>query len=267
MKRYGLIGYPLGHSFSQQYFTEKFKRERIEGCSYSTFPMQDISGLGLLLDDDSLCGLNVTIPYKEQVITWLDEQDEVVRQIGACNCIKIIRGAGGAGDKRLSEGRDGHHRLRGYNTDVTGFEQSLVGRLRPHHEHALILGTGGAAKAVEYVLLRLGIDYRYVSRSAPADSWGSGDRRPLSYQQVDGALLGRYTLIINTTPLGMHPNVDECPPLPYEAITPRHYLFDLVYNPAKTLFLQKGEERGAATENGYEMLVIQAEESWKIWNK
>ncbi|MDP4148786.1 MAG: shikimate dehydrogenase [Bacteroidota bacterium] len=256
MKKYGLIGYPLGHSFSQQYFTEKFKRERIEGCAYSAFPIPDISGLGTLLDDDSLCGLNVTIPYKEQVIAWLDEQDEVVRQIGACNCIKIDRAAD----------LPGHRRVRGYNTDVTGFEQSLVGRLRPHHDHALILGTGGAAKAVEYVLLRLGIAYRHVSRSAPPDSSEAGDGRPLSYRQLDEALLGRYTLIINTTPVGMHPNIDECPPLPYEAITSRHYLFDLVYNPAKTLFLQKGEARGATTENGYDMLVIQAEESWKIWN-
>ena len=161
--------------------------------------------------------------------------------IGACNCI------------RISEGR-----RFGFNTDVVGFEQSLVKKLAGHHRRALVLGTGGAAKAVEWVLHRLGIGYLSVSRVA-----GPG---VIGYADVDAALLGGHELIVNTTPLGMYPNVGECPPLPYEALTPRHYLFDLVYNPGRTLFLQKGEAHGAVVENGYDMLILQAEESWRIWN-
>jgi shikimate dehydrogenase len=247
IRKFGLIGYPLSHSFSQNYFTEKFRREQISGSSYTAFPLPSIDGLPAILSDESLCGLNVTIPYKEQVLDYLDERDEVVRSVGACNCIKIFRAVGGGS------------RLYGYNTDVIGFERALVPKLRPHHSHALILGTGGAAKAVEYVLRRLGISYRFVSRNPPDGH--------LRYEQVDSMLLSKYTLVINTTPLGMSPRVDECPPLPYEAMGAGHYLFDLVYNPAKTLFLSKGEAGGAVIENGYEMLVIQAEESWRIWNE
>jgi shikimate dehydrogenase len=243
MRKFGLIGYPLGHSFSQKYFTEKFQREGIKDCVYEKFPLPSIEGLRAVLEDASLCGLNVTIPYKEQVIPFLHEKNEIVRQINACNCIKIQEG-----------------KLYGYNTDAIGFEQSLAKKLQPHHTHALILGTGGAAKAVEYVMKKRGIFYRFVSRS-PRPSTND-----LNYDEVKDEILHEHTLIINTTPLGMFPKVDECPPLLYEAVSRRHYLFDLVYNPAKTLFLQKGEERGAATENGHEMLIIQAEESWRIWN-
>jgi shikimate dehydrogenase len=246
MRIFGLIGFPLGHSFSRHYFTEKFLRENISGCDYVTFPIATIADLPALLRDPSLRGLNVTIPYKEQVIGYLDELDPVVQEIGACNCIRIERGGGSA-------------RLYGYNTDVIGFERSLVKKLEPHHEHALVLGTGGASKAVEHVLRKLGISYRLVSRNPRAGMQ--------SYDEIDESVLREHTLIINTTPLGMSPRLSECPPLPYEAMTPRHYLFDLVYNPAQTLFLEKGEERGAATENGHEMLVIQAEESWRIWNE
>jgi len=243
MRRYGLIGYPLSHSFSQRYFTEKFRREGITDCSYENFAIPTIDALAGVLEEPVLRGLNVTVPYKQEVTAFLDNRSDVVTSIGACNCIRIEDGV-----------RTGH------NTDVVGFGQSLVTRLEGHHRRALVLGTGGASKAVEWVLAKLGIDYRVVSRRPRS---GTTD---LGYGQVDAALLGEYTLIVNTTPLGMYPRVEECPDLPYEALTPRHYLFDLVYNPARTLFLRKGEERGAVVENGYEMLVLQAEESWRIWN-
>jgi shikimate dehydrogenase len=243
MRRYGLIGYPLTHSFSQRFFTEKFERERISNCVYSNFSLPEIGGLSSVLKDPELRGLNVTIPYKQQVIPFLQELSPVVETIGACNCIRIERG-----------------RLSGHNTDVVGFERSLVRRLAPYHRRALVLGTGGAAKAVEYVLRRLGIGYRLVSRKPRPDTADIG------FDQIDAPMLAEALLIINTTPAGMHPRVDECPPLPYAALTGRHYLFDLIYNPARTLFLQKGAERGAVVENGLEMLNLQAEESWKIWN-
>lgn len=241
MRKFGLIGYPLTHSFSQRYFMEKFERERIAGCIYSNYSIGSIRELSGVLADAELCGLNVTIPYKRQVIEFLDSSSAVVEATGACNCIGIEAG-----------------RRIGYNTDVVGFEQSLVKKLSGHHRKALVLGTGGAAKAVEWVLRKLGIDFLSVSRVA-----GPG---ALGYADVDAALLGTHELIVNTTPLGMYPNVSACPPLPYAALTSRHYLFDLVYNPARTLFLEKGEARGAVVENGYEMLVLQAEESWRIWN-
>ena len=243
MRRYGLIGYPLSHSFSQQYFTEKFRREGISDCTYSNFSLSSIGRLPAVLQDPELCGLNITIPYKQEVLPFLDVRSDVVAAIGACNCIRIDGGV-----------RTGH------NTDVVGFEQSLVGRLGGHHRRALVLGTGGASKAVEWILGKLGIEYRMVTRRPRA---GSSD---LGYEQVDAPLIGEYTLIVNTTPLGMYPRVEECPALPYDELTPRHYLFDLIYNPARTLFLRKGEERGAVVENGHEMLVLQAEESWRIWN-
>jgi shikimate dehydrogenase len=242
MRKFGLIGYPLTHSFSERYFTERFVREGIRDCSYTAWPLSAIAELpALLADHPELCGLNVTIPYKEQVLPYLDVQSEVVRSVGACNCIRI-----------------GGGKLEGHNTDVIGFERSLVKRLQPHHTQALVLGTGGAAKAVGYVLGKLGIGYRFVSRKTSNEN--------LPYKDVDGPLLQSHTLLINTTPMGMYPKTDECPPLPYETLTARHYLFDLVYNPERTLFLRKGEERGAIVENGYEMLILQAEESWRIWN-
>ncbi len=242
MRKFGLIGYPLTHSFSERYFTEKFVREGIQDCSYTAWPIAAIGGLTAVLADPELCGLNVTIPYKEQVLPHLDLPGEVVRAVGACNCIRVVGG-----------------KIEGYNTDVIGFERSFVKKLQTHHTQALVLGTGGAAKAVGYVLEKLGIGYRFVSRKAGGDN--------LSYSDVDGPLLLSHTVLINTTPMGTYPNTDECPPLPYETLTARHYLFDLVYNPERTLFLRKGEERGAAVENGYEMLLLQAEESWRIWNE
>lgn len=243
MRRYGLIGYPLSHSFSQKYFTDKFQREGITDCVYENFPLGSIDEFAALIQQHpDLHGLNVTIPYKEKVIPFLTAQSEVVKAIGACNCIKIE-----------------HGRLTGHNTDVVGFENSLRPLLQPHHTRALVLGTGGAAKAVHYVLNKLGIAFFEVSRT-PSNA------RQISYQQIDESVIRDHQVIINTSPLGMYPNIDECPPLPYQALTSQHYLFDLVYNPAKTLFLQKGDERGAATKNGHDMLIIQAEESWRIWN-
>lgn len=242
MRQFGLIGYPLTHSFSQRYFTEKFEKEGIVDAVYSVYPLQRIEELTALLRNPSLVGLNVTIPYKVQVLSFLQEKNEVVREINACNCIKR------EGDKWV-----------GYNTDVIGFRDSLLKKLQPHHTRALILGTGGAAKAVEYVVKKLGIDYRFVSRH-PRPSTSD-----LRYEQVDADLLRSHTLLINTTPLGMYPKIEDCPPLPYAAIGAGHYLFDLVYNPARTLFLQRGEERGAVIENGYEMLLLQAEESFRLW--
>ena len=243
MRRYGLIGYPLTHSFSQKFFTEKFEKEGITDCTYSNFSIVGVEELPGILADPELCGLNVTIPYKRAVLDYLHSKSEVVAAIGACNCVRIEGG-----------------RLTGHNTDVVGFERSLVGHLAPHHSRALVLGTGGAAKAVEWVLQRLGIAYVSVTRRPRA---GTSD---MSYEQVTAGVLAEATLIINTTPLGMHPHTEECPPLPYEALTPRHYLFDLIYNPARTLFLRKGEAQGAVVENGHDMLILQAEESWKIWN-
>jgi len=243
MKRYGLIGYPLSHSFSQKYFTEKFQREQIADCVYENFPLADISEFPALIQQHTdLCGLNVTIPYKEKVIPFLTEQSDVVKATGACNCIKINNG-----------------RLSGYNTDVIGFENSLKPLLRPQHTKALVLGTGGAAKAVHYVLNKLGIAFTEVSRTPSKAA-------QIAYDKIGKKEISEYLLIINTSPVGMYPKVDECPPLPYQFLTRQHYLYDLVYNPAKTLFLQKGEAQGAAVKNGHDMLIIQAEEGWRIWN-
>jgi shikimate dehydrogenase len=243
MRLYGLIGYPLTHSFSREYFTKKFKREGIENCRYENFQLKNIESLpGVINEHPGLNGFNVTIPYKESVLSFLNEQNELVNQIGACNCVKIVNG-----------------KLIGYNTDVIGFERSLHDKLQPQHENALILGTGGAAKAVEFVLKQNHIQYKHVSRKPSPNN--------ITYEQLTPAILKENQLIINTTPVGMFPNVNEFPLLPYESITPGHFLFDLIYNPEKTVFLKKGEEKGAIIQNGYDMLVYQAEESWKIWNE
>jgi shikimate dehydrogenase len=242
MRRFGLIGFPLSHSFSQKFFTEKFQRELITGCIYENFSLADINELpGILQKHPDLVGLNVTIPYKEKVIPFLSSQNEVVKATGACNCIKI---------------NDGN--LQGHNTDVAGFEISLDKFLEPYHKKALVLGTGGAAKAVHYVLNKKGIEYMEVSRNPEGP-------KQISYEDVDD-VMHDHLLVVNTTPLGMYPNTEEYPPIAYDMLTPRHYLFDLTYNPPVTTFLKKGQEKGALVKNGGEMLVIQAEESWKIWN-
>ena len=242
MRLFGLIGYPLSHSFSKKYFTEKFEQEGVNDSRYENFSIASVNELKKILEDNpDLEGLNVTIPYKEQVIRFLHESSDTIKQVGACNCIKIISG-----------------KLYGYNTDVTGFEKTLNEKLLPHHQKALVLGSGGASKAVRFVLKKKGIEFIVVSRS--------NNPHFISYEELTNEIIQDHTLIINTTPLGMQPHPDLYPSIPYFALTTQHYLFDLIYNPAKTLFLQQGEEKGAAIQNGAEMLVIQAEESWKIWN-
>lgn len=242
MKRFGLIGYPLSHSFSKKYFTDKFYKEGLKEHIYDLFPIPSIDDLPAVLSaNKDLVGLNVTIPYKQQVLKYLDSSN-LPDGVQACNCIKITNG-----------------KLTGNNTDITGFQKSFSTLLKPHHKRALVLGNGGAAVAVTYVLRNLGIRYHVVSRKIHEGS-------TLTYADVDGKIIKEHLIIINTTPLGTYPDVNECAPISYQAITPKHYLFDLIYNPEKTLFLKKGEEQGATIKNGYDMLAIQAEESWRIWN-
>lgn len=244
MNLYGLIGYPLGHSFSKQYFTEKFEKEGLEDCFFELYPLKSISDFNLLVQSTpSLKGLAVTIPYKESVMPFLHSVSSEARKIGAVNCIEV-----------LNEG------LRGHNTDVVGFEQSFVPDLQHHHTKALVLGTGGASKAVQYVLNKLDIPFLLVSRSKK-------DAGTITYDAIDENILKEYTVIINCTPLGMSPSEMEKPPLPYEHISFIHYLYDLVYKPAETQFLMEGKKRDAIVKNGYDMLIIQAEENWKIWNE
>ena len=241
MRRFGLIGFPLTHSFSKKYFTQKFTEKGIDAI-YETYPIKDIAELGMLIKNNSeLEGINVTIPHKQSVIPFLHSMSDVVNEIRACNCIRIR-----------------NNKLEGFNTDVTGFDISLTTHLKPSHNKALVLGTGGAAKAVCFVLSQKGIPWLQVSRNPTGNMVG--------YSDITATVISETRLIINTTPLGMFPDTDHCPELPYDAITDQHYLFDLVYNPSLTLFLQKGQQQGAIIENGYKMLVIQAEESWKIWN-
>lgn len=243
MKQYGLIGKTLSHSFSKKYFEEKFKRENINAV-YENFELNDISQVeGLFSIHSNLCGLNVTIPYKEQIIPYLDEVDEQARKIGAVNTIYIDKETG---------------KMKGYNTDVYGFKQSLKPFLENQHQRALILGTGGASKAVAYVLNELGITTAFVSRTPQLEN-------QLSYDELNENILASFLLIVNTTPLGTFPNVDEKPTINYDAITPNHLLYDLVYNPAETAFLKEGKKRGALTINGEQMLQLQAEKAWEIW--
>ena len=242
MRLFGLIGYPLSHSFSKQYFTKKFEQEEITECRYDLFPLKTINELPVLIrSNPDLEGLNVTIPYKKQVLSFLDDSC-IPDGLDACNCINI---AGG--------------KLIGYNTDVTGFEKSLQPMLKSFHKKALVLGNGGATEAVVHVLRKLRIEFDIVSRKKHNGS-------AFVYKDVDKKLLEESSIIINTTPLGMYPDTDTSPDIPYRFISDKHLLYDLVYNPAKTLFLQKGEERGATIKNGEEMLKLQAEESWRIWN-
>lgn len=236
---YGIIGYPLSHSFSPGYFREKFRQLGID-ATYDAFPLAAITGLPALLEQHAgLQGLNVTIPYKQSVMAYLDELDATAEAVGAVNCIRI---------------RDG--KLKGFNTDTIGFANSLKPLLGKEHNHALILGTGGAAKAVVYALQQLGITYKLVSRTG-------GDLR---YEDLNRELIESHQLIINTTPLGMYPAVDQAPDLPYSLLGPGHLLYDLVYNPEETLFLQRGKAQGAVIKNGYDMLIGQAEAGWAIWN-
>lgn len=243
MREFGLIGYPLSHSFSKGFFAEKFAKENIDNTSYENFPIESISAFKDLWElHPQLEGINITIPHKKAVIPYLDFPSSVVKTMNACNCIRKY-----------------HGKLYGYNTDVIGFEKSLLPFLQPHHKKALILGTGGAAAAVAWVLNKLGVDFKYVSRNA-------NEAAILSYDSLTSTMLQEHTLIINTSPVGMYPNVNEAPSLDYASIGSEHHLYDLIYNPSETLFLQKGKERGATIQNGLEMLHLQAEASWEIWN-
>lgn len=242
---YGLIGYPLIHSFSQNYFNQKFEAEGID-AKYVNFEIADIGELMEVVSENAnLCGLNVTIPYKEQVIPYLDEVDEDAAKIGAVNVIKFIRGKNSL-------------KFKGYNSDIIGFCDSLKPLLKPEHKKALILGTGGAAKAVYHGLLNLGIEPMYVSRSKRDGM--------LTYGDLSAAVMNEYKVIVNATPLGMYPHVDECPNIPYHLLTPSHLCYDLLYNPDVTLFMKRAEEQGATIKNGLEMLLLQAFAAWNIWN-
>lgn len=259
MKHFGLIGYPLSHSFSVKYFAEKFAKENITDADYKNYPLEHIKDLQDLLDaHPNLCGLNVTIPHKVNVIRYLDWVEEDARHAGAVNCIRVRAESPVQAAFSGEVGFKGHdYRLEGFNTDLYGFEMSLRPLLDNIEYEALVLGDGGAARAVKCVLENLGIAYKVVTRTEKGDNILFKDLKPHHISQ--------HKLIINTTPLGTYPNVDECPPIPYEHIGDDHILYDLVYNPERTLFLQKGEERGAKIKNGYEMLILQAEKSWEIW--
>jgi len=240
MQKFGLIGYPLEHSFSPGYFRRKFEALKITDAEYHSYPIAIIEDLEDLLSSNEFCGLNVTIPYKEKVLPFLNELDEIAFEVGAVNCIKIYKG------KRV-----------GYNTDVFGFEVSLLEFLRGDlNKKALVLGSGGAAKAVHYVLRKLNIPYLEVSRNS---------ERGIGYEDINPRILDEYTLIINTTPLGMYPKTNECPNLPYVELNESHFLYDLIYNPKKTLFLARGFQQNCNIINGERMLQLQAEKSWEIW--
>ena len=247
MKKYGLLGYPLGHSFSRNYFNQKFEAERID-AEYLNFEIPEIKEIkNVIKENPELNGLNVTIPYKEQVIPYLDDLDEDARLIGAVNVIKF------------SKGLFGKVKLKGYNSDIIGFKQSIEPLLKEHHRKALILGTGGASKAVFQGLKQLGVASTFVSRKAKEYC--------ITYEEITPKVMEQYTVIVNTTPLGMYPNVNACPDIPYDLLTSDYLLYDLLYNPDETLFMRKGKEKGAVVKNGLEMLLLQAFAAWEIWQK
>lgn len=243
-KRYGLLGRNISYSFSKGHFTDKFNNENFEGCTYENFDIPEINFFPELIKNTTdLKGLNVTIPYKEEVIPFLDELSETAAKIGAVNTIKITK----------------ERKLKGYNTDYYGFQKSLEPLLQPQHKKALILGTGGASKGVAFALKELGITYKFVSRKASENA--------IDYSQINAETFNEYQIIINSTPVGTSPNVDAFPPIPYEFFTENHIAYDLIYNPAETQFLKKAKEKGAQIKNGLDMLIYQAEKAWEIWNK
>ena len=244
MKLFGLIGYPLGHSFSKKYFDKKFIEENITDVGFELFAIKNINEFPNLLQENlNLKGLAVTIPYKQSILPFINYVTVAATQVGAVNCIKFIDG-----------------NTTGHNTDVIGFEKSLLPLLKPHHSKALVFGTGGSSKAVQYVLNQIGIPFLLVSR----EKGNSPDR--ISYIELDESIINEYTILINCTPIGMSPNENEMPTIPYDFLSEKHLLYDLIYSPEKTLFLTQGEGKGCTIKNGFEMLVIQAEENWKIWN-
>ncbi len=250
MHTYGLIGFPLKHSFSSKFFTEKFAREGMQ-AEYLNFEIEDILQLReVILFNQHLRGLNVTIPYKEQVIPFLDEITPEAQRIGAVNTIRIER----------EPGNMYFYHLTGHNTDYVGFKKSIEPLIRPElHKKALILGTGGASKAVRRVFEEMNIPWKYVSRT------GADDR--LTYSEIDEAVLHEHRIVVNCSPIGTFPNNEECPDIPYRFLTHEHLLYDLIYNPSETLFLKKGKAQGATVKNGAEMLELQALAAWEIWRK
>lgn len=246
MRKFGLIGYPLGHSFSKKYFTDKFHNEHIIDCLYENYPLTDISQVeDLLLNEPELTGLNVTIPYKTDIIKYLSHVSPEADEIGAVNVVKIKK----AGEKR---------ELYGFNSDITGIRDSLNPYLNKDLKYALVLGTGGSSKAVCFVLRKFGLKVIPVSRNRNAGT--------ITYSEIDSDLLSESGLIINTTPLGMYPNIDTFPDIDYRLLGKKHILFDLVYNPEITTFLRRGSEQGCSVISGLKMLQSQAERSWEIWN-
>jgi len=244
MKILGIIGFPLTHSFSKQYFTEKFQRESIDGYTFDAFELKTITEITTLITETPLLkGFAVTKPYKQEILSYLDFATPDVQAMKACNCIHIVEG-----------------KLYGYNTDVLGFEESLKPILQPHHNKALILGTGGAAQAVAYVLYKLEIDFLFVSRNE------LNKPNSINYTSLNQQIIEENTLIINASPVGTFPNIDEAPSIPYQFISDKHYCFDLVYNPPQTKFMALSEKQKAITKNGFDMLAIQAEANWKIWS-
>ncbi|MEJ1223383.1 shikimate dehydrogenase family protein [Sediminicola sp. 1XM1-17] len=240
--RFGLVGKNIAYSFSKGYFTQKFSGLNLKNYSYENFDIQEITEFKDLIDHNKdIKGLNVTIPYKEAILPFLDQIDHKAAKIGAVNTIKFTK-----------EG------LVGYNTDVFGFQDSIAPHLKKHHKKALILGTGGASKAVAFVFDELGIARTFVSRNPEANQW--------SYDDLNESIMAEYTVIVNCTPLGTSPNITAKPSIPYKFLTEWHLLFDLIYNPEKTAFLKEGEARGADIQNGHKMLAIQAEKAWEIWN-
>lgn len=247
MEKYGLIGFPLGHSFSKTFFNQKFSAEHID-AEYINFEIRNIKEIkNVLKENPTLRGLNVTLPYKTEVIPYLDEIDEDARLIGAVNVIKF------------QKGRFNRTKLKGYNSDIIGFKQSIDPLLNQSHRKALILGTGGASKAVFHGLKQLGIGSTFVSRT-PRDFC-------ITYDEITPKTMEQYTVIVNTTPVGMYPHIEESPNIPYDLLTPAHLLYDLLYNPDETLFMKKGKEKGAVVKNGLEMLLLQAFGAWDIWHR
>ena len=245
MKKYGLIGFPLKHSFSRQFFNNKFESEGID-AEYVNFEIPDLKEFkNIVADNKELCGLNVTIPYKEQIIPYLDGLENA-KEIEAVNVIKFDRSKG-----KLS--------LIGYNSDIMGFQDSIEPILKEHHTKALILGTGGASKAVFHGLKNLGVESKFVSRTK--------EKGDFTYSDLTPEIMEEYTIIVNTTPIGMYPNDNEAPEIPYKMLTNRHLLYDLLYNPNITRFMVYGKEQGATVKNGLEMLLLQAFHAWEIWNK
>ena len=252
MRKFGLIGTSLKHSFSSGYFNNKFRSESISSCSYDNFEITTIDEVVPLIKSlPELIGLNVTIPFKESVIPFLKELDEEAKNIGAVNTITI-------------NSQDDQLHLKGFNTDAHAFRKSLAPLLNPSHSSAIILGTGGAGKAAGYALRSMGLGVVYVSRNP--EMVNMDNEVVISYSDLSQSRISKHLVVINSTPQGMYPNPESCPEIPYEYLTTNHLLYDLIYNPAETLFLMKGKENGAKTKNGQEMLELQAELSWEIWN-